>query len=600
VRRAATPAALLPPDDVRVGLAFRRLKILDLSERADQPMGTADGSAFLLFNGEIFNFQDLRRELLSRGRVFRSTGDSEVVLAAYEAWGDACFERLEGMWAIVLADLRRRRIVASRDRFGIKPLYWASDAERFYLASEVRQILAGRGGRPAAHAPLVAGHLRARRLPCLDETFFAGIRAVPPATWFEVPLDAPPPAPTFRRYWDLEAAGSREPPPAYPAAVERLHVLLRDAVRSHDVADVRVGSLLSGGLDSSIVTALHARLDSAAPRLRPTFSFGFRSAAPEACEMPFVDALVRQEGLANRETTFDAEWLWRNFDRVVGAIEEPPLALAPFAQHRVFEACRDGGAVVVLDGQGADEVFAGYPYYQRELLADRAARGRPFALVRETAAILATQGASLFDLVSEGLLRPALRRLRAERAAFLDEGYGAREDEGEIRHALRDRGRDPSRVNRRLFFDVRWGNVKIVLPYSDKNAMAHSVEARLPYFDRRVVEFAFSLPDDYKVGSGQRKRVLRDVGRRLLPPAITERRDRMGFGVPAAAMLRTLWPRVKARLLEDSLLDAPCFVRPGVEGLFRAFESGTPGTVEPVFRILTLAAWRDRFGASLG
>jgi len=177
------------------GLAFRRLKILDLSEAAAQPMGSPDGSLWIVFNGEIYNFRELRAELEGGGRHFATAGDTEVALAAFEAWGENAFERLEGMWAIVILDLARRRLVASRDRFGIKPLYFRREGGRLLLASEIKQILAAGSKRPCARAPVVAKFLSGNRYPILDETFFDEIFPVPPATWFESGLDAPAGAP---------------------------------------------------------------------------------------------------------------------------------------------------------------------------------------------------------------------------------------------------------------------------------------------------------------------------------------------------------------------------------------------------------------------
>src|SRR5215813_2288071 len=195
----ALPKTLRP----LVGLAFRRLKILDLSEAAAQPMSSPDGSCWIVFNGEIYNFRQLRDELSGRGRAFETAGDTEVLLAAYEQWGSDCFRRLDGMWSAVILDLARRRLVGSRDRFGIKPLYWALHGSSLLLSSEIKQILAAVAESPRANVPMVENYLRGRRAPVLENTFFEDVRSVPPAAWFEVPLDLAPAAPRFQTYWDL-------------------------------------------------------------------------------------------------------------------------------------------------------------------------------------------------------------------------------------------------------------------------------------------------------------------------------------------------------------------------------------------------------------
>ena len=324
-------------------------------------------------------------------------------------------------------------------------------------------------------------------------------------------------------------------PLAYDAAVVELRERLAQAVGSHAQADVTVGSLLSGGLDSSSLVALLTR--GAGRAEHPTFSFGFRGAEAPFDELRYVDQLVRRDGLRNHETSLDATWLTGNLRNVVRALEEPPLAPAALGQYRVFELARAHGVKVVLDGQGADEILGGYAYHQRELLLDRLQRGRLLELRRELRAIARRQSCASWRVLAELFGRPAAARLVPPRRDWLDPDYGmsGTDDEGE---ALASASADPSRLNRRLYFDVRWGNAKLILAYADRSAMAHSVEARVPYFDRQLVEFAFSLPDHYKVGDGERKRILRDVARPYLPAEITERPDRTGFAVPDERLMR--------------------------------------------------------------
>ncbi len=310
-------AGLIGGRDAIAAVAFRRLDVIDLSEAASQPMVAPDGKVFIAFNGEIYNFRKLREELAARGRVFHTHSDTEVALAAYEAWGSGCFERLDGMWGIVIVDLTRRVVVISRDRFGIKPLFWAVDGDRLFLGSESKQILAAWDRKPEVNAPMVAAFLRGRRVPALDETFFDGIQPLPPSTYAEIPLEAGDLTPRPVRYWDFASIHSTEiPEREYPRWRDEFEVVFRRAVETHMVADVNVGFLLSGGLDSSSLTAImaeQARARGESPA--PTFSFGFREAAPSICEMPFVDAVVRKLGLSNKETTLDAAWISANAGR---------------------------------------------------------------------------------------------------------------------------------------------------------------------------------------------------------------------------------------------------------------------------------------------
>jgi len=588
-----------------LGAAFRRLKILDLSDAAAQPMASADGSLWMVFNGEIYNHRALRAELEARGRSFRSTGDSEVLLAAFEAWGEACFERLDGMWAVVLVDLRRRRLVASRDRFGIKPLYWSAAGPRLMLASEIKQVLAAAGpdARALANRGLVARYLRGQRLPALEETFFEGIRAVPPATWLEVPLDGGDvEAPAFRRYWDLAdhyCPDPERPPRAYADALARFGSILSAAVASHDLADVTVGSLLSGGLDSSTLVSLQSGISAARGRALPTFSFGFPGAAPALDELRYVDAVLSRYPLPNHRAAYDAAWVEAHAPAVVRAMEEPPLSLAALAQYRVFQICREQGVTVVLDGQGADEILAGYPYHQRALLVDRARHGRLREFARELRALERTHSVSTLAVARDFVLRPALRRAAAKNG-FLAPGFGAEGASPEMAKALSDRGRDRSLVNQRLHYDVRWGNAKLVLDYGDKNAMAHSVEARVPYFDRALVEFAFSLPDGYKVDGSQRKRILRDVARSLLPASVTERPERLGFAVPEGPLLEPMWPRMREAIGDADFAASPCFERGRLRKFLDGFDPSRGADRHGAWRLYALALWTREMGARIG
>lgn len=591
-----------PQVPVRAGMAFRRLIIRDRHERASQPMFSPDGSVAVMFNGEIYNEPELRRRLEADGTEFRTSGDTEVVLAAYARWGARAFEELDGMWAIVILDLRRRQVTVSRDRLGIKPLYWFRKGDRLFIASEIKQILAVDRSAGGLNTALARGYLEGRRTPVLDETFFREVRTVPPASRWEISLDeAPSPNPAFQSYWTLSDARADATIP-YEQAQERFELLLSSAVDTHRIADVKVGSLLSGGLDSSTLALLAATRMRNEGRDFPTFSFGFRERAPELCEMKYVDRIARANGLENHEATLDAGWVVRNEARVLRALEEPPLGLAAFAQFRIFELSREHGATVVLDGEGSDEVLGGYPYHQRLMLMERARRLQAGSFVRELGAIATRQRMSRFGLLSHFFFEPALRRgLGGRRSpAWLQPGWGARQDASETAAAAADAGSDACLVNRRLYQDVRWGNVKLVLLYTDKTSMAHSVEARVPFLDRNLVEFAFSLPAEYKVGRGDRKRILRDVARRLLPAEITERSDRMGFATPDERILREeLAPRLASVLTDPKVLSAPCFRRDALTAHLDAFERGEHRDFRSVWRIYALASWAQEFGISL-
>jgi asparagine synthase (glutamine-hydrolysing) len=426
------------------------------------------------------------------------------------------------------------------------------------------------------------------------------VRAVPPGTWCAVGLDGgAAEAPVFHPYWRLSdhyCPAPDRPPLAYADALDAVERTLDAAVETHRAADVGVGSLLSGGLDSSLVASLAAASARKAGLDLPVFSVGLGDGGP-LDELPFARAVAERDGLVHHVATLTPGWFAANATNAIRAMEEPPLGMAALAQYRAFQLAREHGVTVVLDGQGADEVFGGYPGHQRIFVRDRIVRGRVLEALRDVRAMAAQRERPFLPFLAEYVGIGVTRRFPADHG-HLDAALGSEPDEEETA-AARDFGRDPSPVNRELYHSVRWGNVRIVLPYSDKNAMAHSVEARVPYFDRSLVELAFSLPDHFKVGGGQRKRLLRDAGRRRLPRDVTERKDKTGFATGEHDWLkREMWPQVQAAVESGALESA--FFRPGGAARFVAdFAGGRHGDFRAVWRLCAFANWAAAFEVRL-
>ncbi len=578
----------------RLGMAFRRLKICDTSAAASQPMPHRSGRFWIVFNGEVYNFRALRLALESKGHVFESQGDTEVVLAAYVQWGVDCFARFEGMWAMVILDLQTNQLVLSRDRFGIKPLYWMLDAHgALLIGSEIKQLLAAnRAVAPTSNRAMVNMFLHGNRMPVLEDTFFEGIRAMPPASWCAMDLDKPG-SPQFHQYWALPVATRGQNAPPYANATAQAEALLQDSVVAHLHADVPVGALLSGGLDSSTLVALAHH--SGSSRL-PTFSLGYRDAAPRWCEMPYVDAMVQRDAIENHETTMDGPWVAANVDRVLWSLEEPPLAMPAFAQYRVFEVCAQFGSTVILDGQGADEIIGGYQYHQQTFMRDQMRQGHVGGLMAELRAIGQREGRHAARVFASHFVRPLLRR--PSPAPWIGDANVQRPAQ-ELLECISDCKLNSSMLNRQLYQDVRWGNAKIILGYGDRNAMAHSLEARVPYFDRAFVEFMFSLPDTYKIGQGDRKRILRDIARRHVPSVITERSDRMGFGTPDEAIIRqSLREQVTSALSSPPFAHSGWVVAPAVHTFLNDFYQRKHNDFRAIWRLFMVSRWALRFGVS--
>src|SRR5439155_996159 len=339
-----------------VALGFRRLSILDLTPSGHQPMSTRDGSVTIVFNGEIYNYIELRTELEARGRTFRSSGDTEVLFQAYCEWGAQCLPKLNGMWAFLVYDKHRQVIFGSRDRFGIKPLYRYQSAGAVLLASEMKAIRASGLYTSATNWRTAARYLLEDRLDDTTETFYEGIVQVGAGAAFELDLRG-----NYREwpFWSPDDIATS--PTAEPA--EAFAELFEDAVRLHMRSDVPVGVSLSGGLDSTSIICASARIRAASGAKGDLQAFCYM--APEFDETDYIMATVRQTGAVLRRLETTAQGLWADFERMLWFQDEPVHAIAALVGYQLMKLAADHGLKVMLNGQGADETIGGYPNYFR-------------------------------------------------------------------------------------------------------------------------------------------------------------------------------------------------------------------------------------------
>ena len=581
------------PSRLRVGMAFRWLQIQDPGEAAAQPMASADGSVWLMFNGEVYNFREIGEELARLGHRFASASDTEVILAAYLQWGSGCFRRLNGMWAIVLLDLRERKIIVSRDRFGIKPLFYFRSENRLVIGSEIKQLLAA-GVPAAANVTALTRFVANLRPETPEETFFKDIFAQPAATFAEISLETPAPI-SFQSYWQLQvdSVDARAAPPINEACTQ-LDALLTRSVTEHMVAQAPLGHLISGGLDSSLLAAL------AAPQYPRRGERGLGASMVLASrlkgydESAYIDQVVTALRFQSVRAELSAAWLKDNIDHITRAQEEPMPGMAVAGQFLAYQTSARHGARVVLDGQGADEIFAGYPRHQHTVLKDYVRRHAFAALLREVISLWRHDKKFFPDIwrlrilprIARGLglhgRSPALRpqALGAQSSRVIDERPG-------------------SALGRELRADVLSGNLRPVLAVTDRNAMAHSIEARVPYVDQRIVEFAFQLPDCYKVGDGRRKRILRLLAERYLPATIVSRVDRIGFGAPITQWLKSDF-RAELRALPDSaaFVRSTFVDRARLCDYIEAFLAGRHHDSGTIWRLYAIGVWARVYAVS--
>lgn len=567
-----------------VALCHARLAIIDLSDGGRQPFASEDGSLQLLHNGEIFNYIELRRELEARGRRFRSQTDTEVVLAAYEQWGERCVERFNGMWAFALWDDRRRTLFCSRDRFGIKPFAYRWDGRRLAFASEPSALLADPRLRVAPNLSAVRDFIEQGYTDHRDETFFAGVSQLRPG--HNMTLDES--GLHIRRWWELEPG---EPPTDPTGAFRELFV---DSVRLRLRSDVSLGTALSGGLDSSAVAVtidhlLRTEVESARPvgERQQTFTAYFDD--PGHDERPYADAVARRILSHPHQLTFSDEDLVRLLPEVVTAQGEPFGSTSIVAQWFVMRAAAAAGLKVMLDGQGGDETLAGYPTTTLAYrLADLAGGGDLRTLVREVRAAGVGARATAQALLTPFLPARARWLLRARRGrSDLLVHPGLR---GRTEMPPPPTGRFPDRLRSQYHVVLTQLGLPELLRYEDRNTMAHSLEGRVPFLDHRLVELLYGLPATELYDRGSTKRILRRALSDLLPPEVRDRRDKLGFVTPEQRFMRGALGRLTREVLDSprtrdrGLLD--------VDAALRRLDAPRPGFA--LWRCVSLELWARR------
>lgn len=533
VQAAATPwqpqgrVAEMPRLAAPLAMGHRRLAIVDLSPWGHQPM-VRGGRWHIVYNGEIYNHLELRAELEALGQRFLTHSDTEVLLAAIATWGaQAALSRCNGMWAFALLDTERRTVLVARDRFGVKPLYvWRGTGDQngaLLLASEIKALLQHPLVRAAAALPACSNYLQRGPQAWREGTEFEGITRFPAGHCAEFSLDAPGPLQP-RPFWQRPSAADPDEPfsPARAAALcGRYTELLEDAVRLRLRADVRLGTALSGGLDSSSIAALvNTQLRaSGRDQQQETFSSVYRGAnnpaVRSADESAFVERVVQQLAVRSNLVEPQPADVPHAHEHMVWALDTPPAGTLMSSWH-TFALVARRGVVVTLDGQGADEQLAGYSRYVRNLLVHA-----PMAtLPAEVRALMKLRGFG--SSIAIGLGGQLLRRVA---------GRGAVAALARRLHM----GGDPARtVDEALAQDFH-SHLQNLLSYADKTAMAWSVESRMPFMDYRLVEFLATVPPAYKIHEGWTKWLARQALAERLPPEVTWRRDKMGWAVPEPA-----------------------------------------------------------------
>jgi asparagine synthase (glutamine-hydrolysing) len=582
----------------QVGLGFRRLSIIDLGG-GHQPLCNEDESVWIVFNGEIYNYQELRQFLLSKGHQFRTQSDTEVIVHLYEELGEACLERLRGMFAFAIWDNRRKSLFIARDRVGIKPLYYYHSNSSFIFGSEIKVILADPEVTPEVNPEMIDRILTFNYLPG-EETLLKNIHKLPAGSCVLI-QDGDV---KIRQYWDLQVPPSSL---SLAAAEEQLSAMLDESVRLHMISDVPVGFLLSGGVDSSAMLCM-ARGKTAGPLL--SFTVGF-SEPGITDERPYARLAAKAYGAEHHEMTISSKDFENFLPQYIWHMEEPVCEPPAVAMYYVSQLARNF-VKVLISGEGGDEGFGGYQIYRNLLWLERL-----------KSVLKPTNG-----IVSKGLLRlnPYLKSSQIERFApllnmpfesyyhsgtsnaanFFKQNLDTLYSDEFAPHVDRERSvnivkkylqnsEDRDLVNRMLYVDTKTWLVDDLLLKADKMTMANSLELRVPFLDHKILEFAASLPGKYKVHGFTTKYILKRVLSNRVPQEILNRK-KVGFPVPYNAWLRTdLKDWIRDLLLDRETLQRGYFNRNCIERLISQNTALGGSYSKELFSLAVLELWHREF-----
>ena len=595
------------PDDTgfyikdNAGLGHARLSIIDLSKDAHQPMSNENTRLFVVHNGEIYNYLELQKELTGLGHIFRSKSDTEVILHAYEEWGEGCLLRFNGMWAFAILDLNKRELFCARDRFGVKPFYYHLDDKIFVFASEIKSLLCHpkirrKPNDNAVYSYLVSGY---GYMDISDETFFDGIRQLKPAHYMTISLING--RTTQKRYWDLDPRNKvhvRDEEEVY----RNFYDLFEDSIHLRLRSDVPLGVSLSGGLDSSSVACVASRL--LKENTLETFSSCFDEA--EYDERKYIaQVLDKTKARANFIFTSPGK-LFDELEQIVWHQEEPYSTLSIFPQWYVMKLAREKGVKVLLTGQGGDEVLGGYHKYYFYLFADLLYSGK-FTEARneirrygELQGDRAPMAGKILKIMASHVapqgVKNTLKCVSRQRAP----SYLSREFAGHNTNRIFTEKRFGSILNNDLYNALKISPLPSLLHIDDRSSMAHSVESRAPLLDYRLVEYVFSLGPEYKIRDGITKYLLRRSMKGILPEEVRTRTDKMGFATPLERWFRTsLKEKVCDIISSDSFRKRPYFDHAGAQSKLNAFMLGNskPGDNShfTIWSWVNLELWLRKF-----
>ena len=543
---------VVPMGSVLLGHA--RLSVIDLSETAHQPMHSRDGRFTIVFNGEIYNYLELRAELKQCGVHFSTRSDTEVLLAAWAVWGVDALKRFIGMFAFVLVDREQQLLVAARDGFGIKPLYYAEDQDGFRFASELPALQALRSDRSQLNWQRTYDYLVHGEYDFGDDTFIKGVHSLTPGHILIVNLQSN--RTQLQEWWSPSIELATHIP--FEEAALQLRKLMLSNVQMHLRSDVPLGAALSGGLDSSAIVCAMRHLNPDAD----IHTFSFIAEGTSVSEEYWVDRVNQYVGARAHKVSLTPEDLAADLDDLIRSQGEPFGSTSIYAQYRVYKLAKERGMTVILDGQGADELLGGYNAYPGQRVHSLLDNGRPGVAWQFLNAWSQWPGRSLgqglkrtIGSYSKGYLHQFLRRLDGmdNTPTWILPGplreAGVNMQIPLLRNVYDKPGR---RMMCSLASSMRQRGLPALLRHADRNSMRFSVESRVPFLTHQLADFALGLPEEYLVSlQGESKHLLRAAMRGIVPDEVLDRRDKIGFATPEKEWLLGIADTIRGWLVED-------------------------------------------------
>ena len=591
-----------PVENCHLAFGHRRLSILDLSANGHQPMCDQSQRYWITYNGEIYNHEPLRQELESLGHHFFSGTDTEVLLRSYIEWGEECLHRLNGMFSFGIYDRQEDKLFIARDRFGIKPLYYWRSPEGFLaIGSEIKQFTTLPGWNPRINGQAAYDFLQWSLTGHREETCFEDVYQLYGGHSLLLSLGQPPQKITPKQWYTLPVGKYKG---SFADASHEFAELMRDSVRLRSRADVPVGSCLSGGLDSSaIVCLLHQIIrDSGATNQQTSFSACTQHKRFD--ERHFAEMVVDQTGVKPHYLYPDVRQLIEDLDSIVWHQDEPFGSTSIYAQWEVFKSVKSQNIKVMLDGQGADEQLAGYSGFHGRRFVDLLRELRWVALYKEVRACQAEE--QIKGQIKHAARRTASRCIKTPIQYLLGRSTQSQLQKRSPWLNMEQLGAvagNPHNLNvptqgavqSLSYAQVTRTNLPMLLHYEDRDSMAHSIEARTPFLDYRLVEFIQSLPAEFKLANGETKRVMREGMKGILPEKIRTRRDKLGFATPEEIWVQKENPDLFRKLVRESIEASEGIFNKETMNVAESIISGKAPFTFQVWRLIVFGRWMRQF-----